>query len=375
MKTPSNNPLFSPYPLGDITVTNRLALAPLTRAKAGPERMPNMLMAEYYAQRAGAGLIIAEATTVSERGNGFRNSPGIYTQKQAQAWRLVTDAVHAKGGKMFLQLWHTGRASHSDFHHGELPVSASAIRLQGKEIHTPKGKKTHEVPRALETDEIPAVIADYVNASQRAHFAGFDGVEIHAANGYLLDQFLQSKTNHRQDQYGGSVENRFRLLREIVEGVSEELGSQKVAVRFSPNGGGNDMGYHDFRETFSYAAKELSSYSLAYLHVLDGLAFGFHELGEPMTLEDFRAVYDGTLMANCGYHRQTAIDAVQRGAADMVAIGRPYISNPDLAERWQNNWPEAPVSDPSSWYTLEQEAAGYTDFPTYSESVESCPPA
>ena len=364
-KDSSTKALFTSATIGGLTVANRIALAPMTRCKAGPDRLANPLIADFYAQRAGAGLLITEATTVSAQGNGYLNTPGIYTDEQGAAWRQVTEAVHAKGGVIFLQLWHTGRASHSDFHGGDLPVSASAVKLEGDGVYTPKGKKDFEVPRALETGELPGVVADYVSAAERAKEAGFDGVEIHAANGYLLDQFLQSKTNQRTDAYGGSVENRFRLLREVVEGVCGVWGPERVAVRLAPNGSFNDMGSPDYRETFTYAARELDAYGLAYLHLVDGLAFGFHKLGEPMTLEDFRAVYSGTLMGNCGYDRETATAAVERGAADLVAIGRPYISNPDLAERWQNGWPEAPLSEPTSWYTLEQTPAGYTDYPAY----------
>jgi len=364
-KDSSAKALFTSATIGGLTVANRIALAPMTRCKAGPDRLANPLIADFYAQRAGAGLLITEATTVSAQGNGYLNTPGIYTDEQGAAWRQVTEAVHAKGGVIFLQLWHTGRASHSEFHGGDLPVSASAVKLEGDGVHTPNGKKDFEVPRALETGELPGVVADYVSAAERAKEAGFDGVEIHAANGYLLDQFLQSRTNQRTDAYGGSVENRFRLLREVVEGVCGVCGPERVAVRLAPNGAFNDMGSPDYRETFTYAARELDAYGLAYLHLVDGLAFGFHKLGEPMTLEDFRAVYSGTLMGNCGYDRETATAAVERGAADLVAIGRPYISNPDLAERWQNGWPEAPLSEPTSWYTLEQTPAGYTDYPVY----------
>jgi len=370
-QTPDTAPLFTPYTLGDLALSNRLVLAPMTRCKAGPERLANPLIADFYAQRAGAGLLITEATTVSAQGNGYINTPGIYTDEQGDAWKQVTEAVHAKGSPIFLQLWHTGRSSHSDFHDGKPPVSASAIRLEGDGVYTMNGKQEYETPRALETDELPGVVSDYVNAARRARKAGFDGVEIHGANGYLLDQFLQSKTNHRTDSYGGSVENRFRLLREVVEGVTEVWGPGKVGVRLAPNGVFNDMGSPDFRETFTYAASELDTYGLAFLHIVDGLAFGFHELGEPMTLEEFRKVFHGTLMGNCGYDRESATAAVSRGAADLIAIGRPYISNPDLAERWKNGWPEAPLSDPASWYTLEQVPAGYTDYPAYKPGEET----
>lgn len=364
-QAPDTAPLFTPFALGELTLANRLALAPMTRCKAGPERLANPLIAEFYTQRAGAGLLITEATTVSAQGNGYLNTPGIYTDAQGEAWRPVVDAVHAAGGAIFLQLWHTGRASHSDFHGGELPVSASAVKIEGDGVYTPNGKQPYETPRALETGELPGVVADYVRAAERALAAGFDGVEIHGANGYLLDQFLQSRTNRRTDAYGGPVENRFRLLRKVVEGVCGVFGPRRVAVRLSPNGVFNDMGSPDFRETFTYTARELDAYELAYLHVMDGLGFGFHEQGEPMTLEEFRAVFHGPLMANCGYDRATAAAAVARGAADLVAVGRPYISNPDLAERWRGGWPEAPLAAPASWYSLEQTAAGYTDYPVH----------
>jgi len=310
--------------------------------------------------------LITEATTVSPQGNGYVNTPGIYTEEQSLAWRPIVEAVHSEGGLIFLQLWHTGRASHSDFHDGELPVSASAIKLNGDGVHTPSGKKDFETPRALETDEMPGIVADYVQAAKYAKAAGFDGVEIHAANGYLLDQFLQSKTNLRTDAYGGSVENRFRLLREVTEAVIDVMSSQRVAIRLAPNGAFNDMGSPDFRETFLYAASELEKYNLGYLHLLDGLAFGFHEQGEPMTLADFRQVYSGVLMGNCGYNQETAEAAIADGSADLIAFGRPYITNPDLAERFRNDWPLTPDSDPSTWYTTENMAEGYTSYPNYS---------
>jgi len=357
--------LLDPFVLRDLELPNRVVLAPMTRAKAGPERLPNALMAEYYAQRASAGLVITEATTVSRQGNGWVNSPGIYTDAQGEAWRQVVDAVHAEGGTIFLQLWHCGRASHSDFHGGELPVSASAIKLEGDGVHTPQGKKPYETPRALDERELPGVVADYAAAARRAKAAGFDGVEVHAANGYLLDQFLQSKTNHREDGYGGSVEKRYRLLREVVEAVTRVFGAERVGVRLAPNGVFNDMGSPDYRETFLYVARQLDAYGLAYLHVMDGLAFGFHELGEPMTLDEFREVFSGPLIGNCGYTQETAEAAIARGAADLIAFGRPYISNPDLVERFRNGWPLAPDSDPTTWYSGDGTAEGYTSFPAY----------
>src|SRR5512137_442188 len=270
--------LLSPFDVRGLALRNRVVMAPLTRARAGRERVPNDLMAEYYAQRASAGLIITEATVISEQGFGWVDSPGIYSDAQVAGWKKTTAALHAKGTPAFLQLWHCGRASHSSFHGGKPPVSASAIKLSGDCIHTPIGKQPHETPRALETAEVAAVVQDYRRAAERAKATGFDGVEIHAANGYLIDQFLQSKTNHRTDRYGGTIENRFRFLKEIVEAILTVWPARRVGVRLSPNGNFNDMGAPDFRETFTYAAKQLNSYGLSYLHVVDGLAFGFHEL-------------------------------------------------------------------------------------------------
>jgi len=365
MNTPS---LFAPYTLHDLSLRNRIAMAPMTRARAGQERVANSLMAEYYAQRASAGLILTEATVVSEQAIGWLDSPGIYTDAMAEGWRLTTEAVHARGGTIFLQLWHCGRASHSSFHGGALPVAPSAVKLNGDGIHTPEGKQPHETPRALETEEIPPIVEDYRRAAERAMAAGFDGIEVHAANGYLLDQFLQSRTNHRTDEYGGSIENRHRLLDEVVRAVTGVWPARRVGVRLAPNGNFNDMGSPDFREQFSHAARRLDGFGLAYLHVMDGLGFGFHELGEPMTLAEFRKLFHGPLMGNCGYTRESAEKAVADGHADLIAIGRPYLSNPDLVERFAAGAPLNPESDPSTWYSPAG-AEGFTDFPTLEEAA------
>jgi len=358
--------LLSPYDLHGLPLKNRVVLSPLTRSRAGAERMPNRLMAEYYAQRASAGLLITEATVVSKQGIGWLDSPGIYSDQQAEAWNMVVSAVHGKGCPIFLQLWHCGRASHSSFHdNGELPVAPSPVRLNGDHIHTPLGKQPYETPRPLETTEVEAVVEDYLAAAGRALAAGFDGVEIHSANGYLLDQFLQSRTNHRADRYGGSLENRYRLLDEVVSAVLTVWPSIRVGVHLSPNGNFNDMGSPDYRETFSYAAGRLDRHNLAYLHVVDGLEFGFHGLGSPMTLAEFRAVFTGTLMGNCGYTREKAEQAILSGDADLVSFGRPFISNPDLVERFAHGWPLNPPADPAVWYTYSLGATGYTDFPRY----------
>ena len=323
-------------------------------------------MATYYAQRASAGLIISEATTISEQANGWNESPGIYTDAMEAGWKTVTSAVRGAGGRMVLQLWHMGRASHSDFHNGSLPVSASAVRIDGDSIQTPLGKKPYETPRALESWEIPGIIADYRRAAARARAAGFDGVEIHAANGYLIDQFLQSKTNHRTDDYGGSIEKRARFLKEIVEAVTAEWPAGRVGVRIAPNGVYNDMGSPNFREQFTYVAAMLDRYPLAYLHVMDGLAFGFHQLGDPMTLAEFRRVFHKALIGNCGYSLESAEKAVADGSADLIAFGRPFISNPDLAERIRHGWPLAEQAEMRVWYSPGPE--GYSDFPTYTSA-------
>jgi len=361
--------LLSTFDLRGLPLRNRVVMAPLTRSRAGSERLPNELMMEYYAQRASAGLIISEATVISEQGFGYSDTPGIYNEAQQEGWRKIVAALHAHGTPIFLQLWHCGRASHSNFHNGRLPVSASAVKLNGDYVHTPTGKQPYETPRALEIPEIAATVEDYRRASERAKAAGFDGVEIHAANGYLIDQFLQSKTNRRMDHYGGSVENRVRFLKEIAEAIITVWPAGRVGVRLSPNGNFNDMGSPDFRETFLHAAKELDAYGLAYLHVVDGLGFGFHEMGKPMTLPEFREVFTGPLMGCCGYTQETAEEAIAAGQADLIAFGRPFLSNPDLVERFANGWELNPLADMKFWYTPG--ANGYTDFPFHAESARA----
>lgn len=358
--------LLSAYDLHDLHLENRAVLAPLTRARSGPERVPNSIMAEYYTQRASAGLIITEATVISEQGIGWVDSPGIYTDEMTEGWRSVVQRVHDAGGKIFMQLWHCGRASHSSYHGGELPVAPSAIRSQTEYLHTPLGKQPPETPRALKIDEIQLLVSDYRSAASRAKEAGFDGVEIHSANGYLLDTFLQSKTNQRTDQYGGNAANRTRLLTEIIESIGTLYSTNRIGVRLSPNGSFNDMGSPDFREQFLFAAEKLNEYELSYLHVMDGLGFGFHELGDAMTLGEFRKVFSGPLMGNCGYTQQTAEAVIVSGDADLISFGRPFISNPDLISRFRDNGPLNPEADVKDWYSPTG-AAGYTDFPLYQD--------
>jgi len=360
--------LFTPVSLGQVELKNRIVMAPLTRGRAGVERIPNDLMREYYCQRASAGLIISEATSISVQGLGWQQSPGIYNDQQVAGWKKITAALHELGTPMLLQLWHCGRASHTDFHPEiGLPVAPSAIAIEG-EARTPNGKQPYEIPRALETSEIPLIVEDYRQAATRAKAAGFDGVEVHSANGYLLDQFLQSKTNTREDEYGGSIENRFRLLKEVVTAVTDIWGEGRVGVRLAPNGNFNDMGSPEYRELFTYVLSELNKFPLAYAHIMDGLAFGFHKLGEPFTLEEASKVFAKPLMGNCGYDQELAESAISSGSADAIAFGRPFISNPDLPERFKNNWPledEAPVS---VWYSFEKE--GYTTYSAYSPSSQ-----
>ena len=357
--------LLSPLTLPDgLVLPNRVVMAPMTRARAGQSRVPNAAMATYYRQRASAGLIISEATVVSEQGIGWLESPGIFNDAQAEGWRSVVDAVHAQNGRIFLQLWHCGRASHRYFFADErLPVAPSAIAISDDHSHTPRGKAPYETPRALETAEIPAIVDDYRQAAARAKAAGFDGIEVHAANGYLLDQFLQAKTNQREDAYGGPIENRYRLLGEVVAAVMESFARERIAVRLSPNGVFNDMGTPEYRELFSYVATQLEQAGIGLLHVMDGLGFGFHELGEPMTLRDFRALFSRTLIGNVGYTQQTGEQAIAAGDADLIAFGRPYIANPDLVERFANGWPLAPEADMSTWYTPQ--TGGYIDWPQH----------
>ncbi len=357
----SNSPLFQPFTLRDLLLPNRIVLAPMTRSRAGTARIPNQLMAEYYVQRSSAGLLITEAATISEEANGWNESPGIYTDEMTDGWKLITKAVHDKGSVIFLQLWHMGRASHSSFHNGKLAVAPSAIKINEEFIHTPTGKQPCEVPRALHTSEIPRVVSDYQQAAERAKAAGFDGVEVHGANGYLVDEFLQSKTNHRSDRYGGSIENRYRFLKEVVEAVVTVWPADRVGVRLSPNGAFNDMGSPDYREQFTFVASQLDQFGLSYLHVIDGLEFGFHKLGEPMMLAEFRKVFHGPLIGNCGYTLETAEKAITDGYADLIAFGRPFISNPDLVERFRNGWALAPVGPMSDWYAPTGEK-GYTDY-------------
>ncbi len=357
--------LFTPIRLGDYTLPNRMAMAPLTRSRAGAGNVPTALMADYYTQRATAGLIITEATQVLPTGQGYPNTPGIHTAEQAAGWRTITDGVHAKGGHMFMQIWHVGRISHAMFQPGgAAPVAPSAITAKG-ELFTGDGMKPFSTPRALELDEIPGLVAAFADAAKRAVFdAGLDGVEVHGANGYLIDQFLRDSTNHRTDAYGGPVANRARFLLEVTEAVVKAVGPGRVGVRLSPNGVFNDIRDSDPAGTFGYAVEALNGFNLAYLHIIEG------KDGTPMApaagatrlAGDLRRAYKGTFMLNGGFYSRAAADAaLAAGDADLVSIGIPFIANPDLVERFRTG---AALNTPDQTSFYGGDAKGYTDYPT-----------
>jgi N-ethylmaleimide reductase len=352
--------LFTPLQLGANSLKNRIVMAPMTRARANPDRSPNALMAEYYAQRASAGLIIAEATQISEQAAGAIATPGIHSSDHVKGWRLVTDAVHSRGGKIFLQLWHTGRASHPEFQpDGAIPVSASAVKPAG-ELYTPSGKQPFVTPRPLEIAEIPGIIQTYVDATKRAQDAGFDGVEIHAANGYLIDQFLRDGVNQRSDIYGGSIENRLRLMLEVTTAVVQAWNADRIGLRLSPKNPYLDMRDSNPNPLFIAAAAALNPFSLAYLHVAEGLPGQFLAGEGELATPYIRQIYQGLLMVNGGYDAIQGNAAVQSGDADLVAYGVPFIANPDLPERLQLD-AALNTPDPTTFYSPGSQ--GYTDYP------------
>jgi N-ethylmaleimide reductase len=354
--------LFTPVTIGGVELKNRIVMAPMTRSRAGEGLAPTDLTVTYYEQRASAGLIVTEATQVSPRGIGYVSTPGIYTDEQVAGWRRVTDAVHERGGKIFLQLWHVGRISHPSLQpNGEQPVAPSAIAPKGQAF-TYEGLKPFETPRALDTAEIPGVIAEFANGALLAKRAGFDGVEIHAANGYLIDQFLQDNSNHRTDIYGGSVENRARFLLEVTEAVVDVWGADRVGVRLAPRGTFNDMGDSDREATFSYAVEQLDRFGLAYLHLvepIDGAMAAGLAPGDRLSPR-LRELFHGPIVANGGYLKDTAEAVLASGEADLVAFGTPFISNPDLPERFAANAPLA-EADRGTFYGGGER--GYTDYP------------
>ncbi|MGJ7486421.1 alkene reductase [Variovorax sp. LT2P21] len=347
-------PLFAPTHLGPLPLKNHLVMAPMTRSRAGEGDVATSMTAEYYRQRAGAGLIISEGSQVSAQAKGYPRTPGIFTPAQVAGWKRVTDAVHAEGGRIFLQLWHVGRLSHSSVQaSGALPVAPSAIKADG-ELYTPTGLQPYETPRALTLAEIPVVVADFRQGAENAKAAGFDGVELHGANGYLIDQFLRDSTNVRNDAYGGSVQNRIRFLQDLVEAVTPVFGADRVGVRLSPLFDGFAKKDSDPQATYGHAAEMLGTYGLAYLHVmqLGTGSFDFIEL---------KRRFGGKYIANGGYDAERAAAALRSGSADLVAFGTPFLANPDLVERLRNG-AALNAADPSTFY--QGEARGYTDYPT-----------
>lgn len=365
--------LFTPLQIGPYTLGHRVAMAPLTRMRAETTTLaPRALNVEYYEQRASeGGLIIAEASQVMPEGQGNPNTPGIHSQQQIAGWKQVVDAVHAKGATIFLQLWHVGRVSHSSLQPGgKLPVSASAVAINGSTRIASGETVPYETPRALETDEIPGIIAAYEQAARNAKEAGFDGVEIHAANGYLLEQFLQSRTNQRTDRYGGTIENRARLILEVTNAVIPVWGADRVAIRLSPYGVSNDSGEADPMPLYSHVVGELDRLGLAFLHLVEprtsgvGRAEVFHA-NVPKAYELFRPLWSGVLITAGGFDGASAEEAVGSGNVDAIAFGRPFIANPDLPQRIRQNVPFTPY-DRATFYGGEEK--GYTDYPFHQAS-------
>lgn len=351
-----SSPLFQPLKLGALTLPNRIIMAPLTRSRSNEQRIPNELMSQYYQQRASAGLILTEATVMDPKGAGYANTPGIYSDEQVQAWKKITEAVHAKSGRIFLQIWHVGRISDPMFLNGDLPVAPSAIRPTGH-VSLVRPYKDYVTPRALETAEVEQIVRGYRHAAENAKKAGFDGVEIHAANGYLIDQFLQDSTNKRTDRYGGSIENRASFLMEIVDEAIAVWGVDRVGVHLAPRMDSHDMGDSNPKELFGYVARELGRRKIAFIFTRE--VEGPDSLGPYMKKE-----FGGVLIANQKYTKQSAEALIERGDADAVAWGVSFIANPDLPRRFLENLPLNPPN-PDTFY--QGGAEGYTDYPFYQE--------
>lgn len=354
--------LFEPFDLHGLKLANRVVMAPMTRSRASVEGIPHPRAAEYYAQRASAGLIVTEATAVSQQGSGYAHIPGIWTQDQTQSWKQVVDAVHQKGGKIFIQLFHTGRVAHRSLT-GEQPVSSTNQPPDGEVMAKDYSMQPYESPRILREDEIPAIVAQFRTATKNAVEAGFDGIEIHAANGYLLDQFLRDGTNLRTDSYGGTAANRARLLREVIEAVLESSSPYRVGVRLSPWSGFNSMRDSNPPETYRQVAEILNKYPLAYIHMVEQ---NVANAPSPNVTAEIRKICKGTMVVNEGLTRGIAENMVDSGKADLACFGKPYISNPDLVERLKNN---LPLTEPdfSTFYVGGDK--GYIDYPIYSKKA------
>jgi 2,4-dienoyl-CoA reductase-like NADH-dependent reductase (Old Yellow Enzyme family) len=350
--------LFQPLQVGAFELPNRIVMAPLTRARAGEIRVPNDLMREYYVQRASAGMILTEATSVTPRGVGYADTPGIWSDEQTEGWKRITEAVHAAGGRILLQLWHVGRISDPMFLNGELPVAPSAIAAGGH-VSLVRPERPFVVPQALELSEIPGVVEAFRKGAQNALRAGFDGVEIHGANGYLLDQFLQTISNHRTDPYGGSVENRARLMLEVTDAVTRVWGADRVGMHLAPRGDAQSMGDENPLETFTYVARELGRRKIAF--ILSRESLGENRLGPTL-----KQAFGGAYIANEGFTRETAERVISEGEADAVAFGRPFIANPDLPARFMKSTSLNPP-DPTTFFGSGPK--GYTDYPRWSTNT------
>lgn len=356
----ASSDLFQPVVMGSLKLSNRIVMAPLTRSRALRGDIPGALQAEYYRQRATAGLIISEATQISPQGKGYAFTPGIYNDEQIAGWRLATDAVHAQGGVIFCQLWHVGRISHPDLQpQNALPVAPSAIKPEGNAF-TETGFKPFVTPRALETEEIPGIIAQYVHAGECAKRAGFDGIEIHSANGYLLDQFIRDSSNKRTDNYGGSLENRARLVLDVVEALTKVWPSERIGIRLAPVSSANDVADSHPMQTFSYIVKALNQFSLAYIHCVEGQTIGPRDIPADFSFIELRKQFHGIYIANNGYNLQMALKARRENTADLICFGRPFIGNSDLVRRFYvgADLIEAPRE---TWYGGGEQ--GYTDWP------------
>ncbi|NWK80357.1 alkene reductase [Aquitalea sp. LB_tupeE] len=365
----SSKSLFSPLQLGNLQLSHRIVMPPLTRMRAGQGNVPNELAPEYYGQRASAGgLIIAEATQVTPYGQGYPSTPGIHSEAQVAGWKKVTDAVHAKGGVIFLQLWHVGRSSHSSFQpDGVLPVAPSAIAISNEVSLTPEWQQVpYEVPRELELREIPSIIDAYREGARNALAAGFDGVEVHGANGYLLEQFLHDSSNKRTDAYGGSIENRARLLLEVTEAMIEIWGADRVGVRLSPFSTFNDVGDSDPIALYAHVLTRLDQMGIAYVSLIEARGGGGMQIGTPSSVDQLRAFWPGTLILSGGFSKETAEAAINSGRADAIGFGRLFIANPDLPQRFRLG-AALNAYDRSTFYGGSQ--AGYIDYPAL-ESVE-----
>jgi 2,4-dienoyl-CoA reductase-like NADH-dependent reductase (Old Yellow Enzyme family) len=347
-----SDPLFQPLQVGALLLPNRAVMAPLTRCRASAGRMPNALMAEYYAQRAGFGMILSEATSVCPMGVGYPDTPGIWSDEQLEGWKLVTRAVHEAGGLILLQLWHVGRVSAPHYLNGELPVSASAVRPAGH-VSLLRPMEEFVTPRALDLSEIPAVIEAYRKGAENAKAAGFDGVEIHGANGYLIDQFLQDSTNHRTDEYGGSIENRARFMLEVTDAVVSVWGADRVGMHIAPRGDAHDMGDSDPAAVFGYVARELGKRKLAFLCARES-----HD--KPALGPALKQAFGGVFIANEGFTAESAREAISSGKVDAVAFGKAAIANPDWVARMRVG---APLNPPNPETFYGQGPEGYTDYP------------